>query len=137
MDQCRNSRSELLPIVAGVVEVIPNRLQIFELFIPKAFITDFFIPQKKKNMAEGRKLPNYGELLVWIILWFRMATIQIFSTVVFWINNTIDPSDMAIYHLSDILPWNHFKYLLKALNITEKKPSYKYSFWELRQITYA
>ena len=83
MDQCRNSRSELLPIVVGVVDVIPNCLHIFELFIPKAFIKDFFIPQKKKNMAEGRKLLNYGELLVWIILWFRMATIQIFSTVVF------------------------------------------------------
>ena len=121
MDQCRNSRSELLPIVVGVVDVIPNCLHIFELFIPKAFIKDFFIPQKKKNMAEGRKLLNYGELLVWIILWFRMATIQVFQHCGFWINSTIDPFDMAIYHLSDILPWTHFKYILKALNITGKK----------------
>ena len=43
---------------------------------PKVFIREVVIPQMNKNMSEGEQVLTYGEFLVWIGLWFMMATIQ-------------------------------------------------------------
>ena len=60
MYQCRNSIAYIIPIFSVGVGFIPTCLQIFEFFIPKAFIKEFVIPQENKNMMEGEEMLYYG-----------------------------------------------------------------------------
>ena len=50
MDQCRNSRAELLLVVSGDRDVLPTHLHILELFPPKELMRDVFINQNNKNI---------------------------------------------------------------------------------------
>ena len=120
MEQCRNSRSELLLSVG--VNVIPTCLQIFEFSIPKAFIKEVAITQTNKSMAEGGRVFTYGEFLVRIGLWFMMATIQSFQRRDFWSNSTMDPFETASYHFNNILPHTRFEEILRVLTITDEPP---------------
>ena len=70
-------------------------------------------------MVVGGRVITYGELLLWIGLWFMMATIQGFHNYGFWGNITIYPAETAPYRFNDILPQTCFKDILKALTITE------------------
>ena len=76
MDQCRNTRAELHPGVTGGVDIIRTRLQLFGLFPPKELIKVVFIPQTNKSIMEEGGVLTYGWFLMWIELWFIMATIQ-------------------------------------------------------------
>ena len=50
MDNCSNSRADLLPTFS--VDVFPTRLQIFEFFVPKAFMKEVFTTQMNKSMVK-------------------------------------------------------------------------------------
>ena len=53
IDQYRKSKIELPTIIVGGIDIIPTCLNILELFIPKAFIKEVVIPQKKKTWWRG------------------------------------------------------------------------------------
>ena len=89
MEQYKNSREDILPSIAGGVNVIPTFLQIFEFIIPKAFVKEVFITQTNKIIVEVVRVLTNGEFLLWIGLWFMMATIQGFQCHDFWRNSTI------------------------------------------------
>ena len=65
--------------------------------------------QTKKIIVEGGRMLADAGSLVWIGMWFIMATIQGFHNRYFWINIKINPFETDPYFFNDILPWACFK----------------------------
>ena len=59
MDQCRNTREDLLPGITCGVEVMPTSLNLFKLFPLKSFTREVIIPQTK-NMIDWDTVLTYG-----------------------------------------------------------------------------
>ena len=73
---------------------------------------------------------TYVEFVVWIGMWFMMATIKVSQRHLFWSRIIIDTFNMDPYRFNNILTQTHFEELLKSLIITDKKPpAYKDTFW--------
>ena len=81
------------PTLSFSRNIRPSRLQLFELLFPKFFITDTIIPQINREIKGS--LLQYGEYLLWLGLWFLMATLEGPSRRDFWSIGEIDPFNGA------------------------------------------
>lgn len=112
--------------------VQPTRLQLFEIFFPKPYITEILIPETNKNLSQAL---NYGEFLVFLGIWLMMATIQGFQRRDFWSSGKVDIFKTAPYRFNDIMSRNRFEAILGALTYTSRTPpTYKDPFWEIREL---
>ena len=78
--------------------------------------------QMNNIMVERLRVLTYVDFLLCTGLWFMMATIEGFQRRYFWINSTIDTSEMAPYRSNDILPQTCFESIIKELTINDKPP---------------
>ena len=90
-----------------------------------------------KRMVEGENIIIYGELLIWISIWFIITTIQGFQRRGSLRNSAIYPFKMAPYRFNSIVPRTRFEEILKKLTLTEyPQPEYKDTLWESSQMLY-
>jgi hypothetical protein len=111
----------------------PTRLQLFELFFPKAYIQEVLLVETNK-LLKGKDV-TYGEFLQFIGLWLMMATIQGFQRRDFWSVCLVNMFATAPYRFNDIMPRGRFEDILSSLSYTNRgAPAYSDPFWEVRQL---
>lgn len=85
--------------------VMPNLVQLFELFFMKAFVKDVILQKLNKNIDTGMEEVQYGEFLRWIGLWFQMATIQGPQRQEYWASEKVvlDSSFCVVKGITELL----------------------------------
>jgi hypothetical protein len=85
----RRGGSAVVDMPARLVHDSTSRLsylELFELLFPKKFIIDTIIENLNKELS---RQVQYGEFLLWLGLWFMMATIEGPSRAIFFSNDDI------------------------------------------------
>jgi Transposase IS4 len=124
------------PTVLFPASMTPSVFDIFELLIPKVFITDTMLPQMNERVELGKV--NYGEFMRWLGLWFLMATIQGPTRAEFWKKEGISLFSGAPFRLGEMMTRNRFDDILKSIGFTNQNPpNYVDKFFPIRDLVTA
>ena len=100
-------------------EVTPTFLQMFELFFPKLFVETIMFPIMNGNLSNPI---DWGEFLVFIGIWFALATVQSASTRrEFWSSKPVEFLSGALFCLEKYMTRNRFENILQVLVYTNHK----------------
>jgi hypothetical protein len=110
-----------------------SRLELFMFFMPRTYIETVLIPATNLELP-GAPL-TLGEFLVFLGLWFVMATTMGASRKDFW--DSCPPSvwTKAPFRLSSYMSQHRFENIIKALTYTNiSPPVYRDKFHQIRQL---
>ena len=109
MEQIKNQSAQLkLPM-----NDVPTKLDLFETLLPKDYIIDVVLKETNKYI-DGEPV-QYGEFLVWLGLWFLMATCQGQTRMEFWSKKSIDMYSGAPHRFNDIMSSTRFRQIITKL----------------------
>ena len=112
-------RNEKAKLVCDVPNS-PNSSYIdyFVYFIPSAYIKEILLPETNKR--DGGEDITWGEFLVYIGLWFLMASINSGSDRrSYWENSPISPWKGAPYRFNDYMTLGRFEYITASLTFID------------------
>jgi len=95
------------------VDVIPTRLQLFEMMFPKEFVQQTILIEMNKVIV-GEPV-QYGEFLRWLGLWFLMATLVGPRRRDFWSSAPVDEFEGSPFRLNRWMSRTRFEAILSAM----------------------
>ena len=116
-------------------DVKPTIQQMFKMFFFKQCVEGIIIPQTIYTCEKKDCPVSYGEFLLWLGLWFLMATINGPDRPDFRSMGEDDCFIHAPLRLGSFMSRKRFEAILKALAITARQPSaFRDHFWEVQEI---
>ena len=111
-----------------------TRLGYFLLFLPTSFIQNILLPMTSAQLDGGPI--KFSEFMRYIGLWLLMSSQVKTAVREYFSSAPIDPySNGALFRVNDIMTWNRFNAVTKALKYTEQEPpSYKDKFHGVREM---
>ena len=110
-----------------------GKLELFETLFMKNYIVNVLLILINENI-KGESV-TYGEFLMWLGLWFLMATVVGPSRDAFFSDKVCDEYSDAPFRLTKYMSRKRFNQVLSAMRYTDKDPpSYKDRFFEVRQM---
>jgi len=110
-----------------------GKLELFETLFMKNYIVNVLLILINENI-KGESVA-YGEFLLWLGLWFLMATVVGPSRDAFFSDRLCDEFADAPFRLTKYMSRKRFNQILVAMRYTNKDPpSYKDRFFEVRQM---
>ena len=113
----------------------PNSTYIdyFIYFLPEAYMKEILLVATNKNNLDN---VTWGELLVYIGLWFLMASINTgCDRRAYWENSPVSPWKGAPYRFNEYMTLARFEQITSSLTFTDIPfPQYTDKFHEVRQM---
>ena len=107
-------------------------LQIFEIFFPVGYVKEVMLPETNKELSPPL---SYGEFLIWLGLWFLLATTHFDSRRDSRSTKTIDMFEGTQIRLGEYMLRTIFEAITSSLKYTDKPPhTYKDGLWEVRRL---
>ena len=128
-----NIRPSFTSLHGTILQTI-SYVTMFLVFFPRKFIEEVMIQEMNKHLEDYVTL---GEFLRYIGLWLVIVKSSPgnMGRGEFWSSTKPDRKKGAPFRLNDLMTGRRFEELTKALcYTTEKAPSYKDPFWEVRQM---
>ena len=111
-----------------------TRLGYFLLFLPTTFIQDILLPSTTAQLDGGAL--KLSEFMRYIGLWLLMSSQVKTAVREYFSSAPIDPySNGALFRVNDVMTWNRFNAITKALTYTDSDPpTYKDKFHGVRKM---